>query len=102
MAKFRSGGAALGEETRKWWGGGTGVWEEDGREKKREGLCRMCAEGCVETLDHFLVECLAYQGLREEWDNVARDVGVRGEFDRVAVMLGGELPMVETGEGGRG
>ena len=94
LAKFRSGGVALGEETRKWWGGGTGVWEEDGSEKTREGLCRVCEEGCVETLDHFLVRCPAYHELREEWWRVVREVGVEGEFDEVGVMLGGELPVL--------
>ena len=93
LAKFRSGGAVLGEETRKW-GGGTGVWEEDGSEKTREGLCRVCEEGCVETLDHFLVGCSAYHELREEWWRVVREVGVEGEFDEVGVMLGGELPVL--------
>ena len=35
MARFRSGSAAIGEETRRWGGGGTGVWEEDGVERGR-------------------------------------------------------------------
>ena len=77
LSRFRSGSAAVGQETARWEGGRTGVWARDGSEKKRDASCMFCEEGVVETAEHVLMECRAFRGVREEWWEVVR--GVMGE-----------------------
>jgi hypothetical protein len=77
LARFRSGSAAVGQETGRWFGGRTGVWAEDGTERKRVTTCGTCTMGVVETAEHVLMGCEAFQEERGEWWTVVR--GVLGE-----------------------
>ena len=52
LARFRSGSAAVGQETARWGVGKTGVWARDGSEKKRDASCVSCTTGVVETAEH--------------------------------------------------
>ena len=45
LGRFRSGSAAVGEETGRWYGGRTGVWVEDGTERTGERRCGTSDEG---------------------------------------------------------
>ena len=100
-AMFRSGSAVVGAETRKWFDGGTGVYDVDGVEKKRDGLCRACDDRCLETLEHVLVECKAYEKLRGEWWSVCEKVGVgKGDLGHLDMLLGGKLSAWCLEEGG--
>ena len=40
---------------------------------REERLCRCCSDGCVEDEEHFLVECVRWEGLRGEmWGELLR------------------------------
>jgi hypothetical protein len=110
MTRFRSGSAAIGEETKRWGGGGEGVWDDDGVERKKRGECKVCKEGCVETLQHMLIECAAFREMREKWWSVVRsvvgigsDVRVLSEevcgFNPLELMLGWKHPKLSEDDG---
>lgn len=97
LARFRSGSAAVGQETGRWFGGRTGVWAEDGTERTRGTTCGTCTLGVVETAEHVLMECAAFQEERGEWWTVVR--GVLGEewrglegFPPFDLVLGRRVP----------
>jgi hypothetical protein len=106
MGRFRSGSAGIGEELARYGGGGAGVWEADGTEKKKSAMCKACDEDCVETLLHLLVECKAYDKERGEWFREVQEVGVGvgvgvgegvgggggGGSGPLELMLGGQHP----------
>ena len=94
MCRFRSGSAGVAEELARYGGGGEGVWEEDGTEKKKSAICRACNSGRIETIEHALIECRAYDELRIEWnsriDEILGSRGVCGPSP-LDLMLGGKL-----------
>lgn len=97
LARFRSGSAAVGQETARWAGGRTGVWAEDGTERKRDKSCVSCETGVVETAEHVLMECEAFREEREQWWEEVR--GVLGEgwsgaegFSSFDLVLGRRVP----------
>lgn len=104
LARFRSGSAAVGQETARWAGGKTGVWARDGSEKKRDASCVSCTTGVVETAEHVLMECVAFEEEREAWWEVVREVlgeGWSGAPEGVSafdLVLGRRVPgMSEEG-----
>ena len=66
---------------------------------KKGGECLACDKGVVETLEHVLVECEAYERVREEWWRVVREVGGVGgvQFNPVKAMLGRVSGMSDDG-----
>ena len=98
MCRFRSGSAGVAEELARYGGGGEGVWEEDGTEKKKSAICKACNSNCIETIEHVLFECSTYNELRVEWKNRVLDIVGSGPSP-LNLMLGGKLPGV--GEDGR-
>ena len=92
MTRFRSGSAGIGEELARYGGGGSGIWEDDGSERKKNAICRACSVGSVETLQHMLVECDAYGEAREEWLASFRKEGIVGGSSLLELMLGWRHP----------
>ena len=97
LARFRSGSAAVGSETGRWFGGRTGVWAEDGTERKRVVVCGLCERGVEETVEHVLIECEAFEEEREEWRRAMEgELGVgwseRVGFPPFELMLGRRVP----------
>ncbi len=99
MTRFRSGSAGIGEEMKRWGRRGEGVWEEDGTERRETGECRACERGCLETLQHLLLEREVYAELRAEWWEVVRtvmgeeEIGEEG-FTPLELMLGWRHPSI--------
>ena len=95
MCRFRSGSAGVGAELARYGGGGSGVWEDDGTEKKRSGVCRACSSGIVESIEHVLVECQEYSDIRLECVSAIADVlGVGSACvgpNLLDLLLGGKL-----------
>ena len=92
MCRFRSGSAG------RYGGGGEGVWEEDGTERKRSAICKACNSNCIETIEHVLVDCSCYDTLRKEFERRVGEVLGSGSVcgsSPLNLMLGGKLPGVD-------
>ena len=92
-ARFRSGSAALGVELARLAGGMESVLEEDGNFIKKSNLCKVCDSGCVESVEHVLLHCDGYKGIRKEWmEEVKSIVGGGVEMSLpLHMMLGAKL-----------
>ena len=65
------------------------MWAEDGTERKRVVTCGSCERGVEETVEHVLVECVAFEEEREEWRrSVGEDWSERVGFSPFDLMLG--------------
>ena len=73
--------------------------EEDGTERKKSGICKVCEDNCVESTEHVLMKCKAYHEERESWRNA---INMIIEEDNIASSVSGECVVGKGGESGVG
>ena len=80
MLKLRGGTAAFHIEIGRWRG-----------LKREERVCKECDSGEVEDVCHWLLQCSAWNSLRqpllEAMDNIGKDFSTKDDGDRTALIL---------------
>ena len=72
LIRFRVGSHSLDICTGRWCNPSTGT---RGRVERNYRQCRVCQSGSVEDERHFLLECLRYSSIREQFPDVVGSGG---------------------------